>query len=74
MNWESSDAIPMPDEGILRDFDLCTKYGPCCTLLRKERWDRAKRLGLEPPLEVIQFIDKSGNSQSVLDIHLKQVS
>ena len=74
LNWDSSDASPMPDEGILRDFDLDTKYGPCCTLTRRERWQRASLLGLHPPLHVLDLIEKSRNNTSVLDLHMKQVS
>jgi hypothetical protein len=74
MDWESSDANPMPDEGILRDFDLNTKYGPCCSLTREERWARAAYLGLNPPTEILQIIRNTNHNTSVIDVHMKQVS
>jgi len=74
MTWETSDASPMPDEGILRDFDLETKYGPCCTLSREERWIRAHELGLNPPRYILDVIHKINQNTSVLDVHMKQVS
>ena len=74
MTWDSTDAKPMPDEGILRDFDLNPRYGPCCTLTRRERFERAQRLGLSPPSRIAQLIDSTGNTESVLDVHLRQIS
>ena len=74
MSWDSSDASPMPDEGLLRDFDLDTKYGPCCSLTRAERWHRAAGLGLEPPSYILELVEKSKHNTSVLDVHMKQVS
>jgi hypothetical protein len=74
MGWDSSDAIPMPDEGILRDFDLNPKFGPCCTLSRKDRWDRAFILGLHPPTRLLSLLESTKNSESVLDCHLRQIS
>lgn len=74
LNWDSSDAVPLPDEGILRDFDLNLKFGPCCTISRTDRFHRAHRLGLNPPQEVIAIIEKTGNKESVLDFHLRQIA
>jgi hypothetical protein len=74
MSWDSTDAKPMPDEGILRDFDLNPRYGPCCTLNRRERFDRALSLGLSPPVSVERLIESTGNPESVLDVHLRQIS
>lgn len=37
---------------LLRQFDLNTSYGPCAGVSRLDRWNRAKRLGQEPPEEV----------------------
>ncbi|KAL7414483.1 DNA polymerase delta, subunit 4-domain-containing protein [Mrakia frigida] len=34
---------------ILRIFDLDFRFGPCTSLSRIDRWNRADRLGLEPP-------------------------
>lgn len=74
VTWESGDASPMPDEGILRDFDLDPRYGPCCTISRKDRWLRASGLGLNPPPNILDFIDITNQNESVLDCHLRQIS
>lgn len=37
---------------ILRVFDLTSKYGPCVGVTRLQRWERAKKWGLNPPDEV----------------------
>lgn len=70
----SSDAELMLGERILRDFDLELTYGPCCIVSRRERYDRALRLGLCPPSEIVSLIEKTGNNESVLDVHMRQVS
>ncbi|KAK9461553.1 DNA polymerase delta, subunit 4-domain-containing protein [Lipomyces oligophaga] len=36
-------------EQILKIFDLTEKYGPASGTTRLERWQRAKRLGFQPP-------------------------
>ena len=43
----------VPD--ILRVFDLSSKYGPCVGITRLQRWERAKKWGLNPPEEVRFF-------------------
>lgn len=48
------------DEQILRAFDLTSKYGPCTGMTRMERWERAVKLGLEPPMEVPLILNKYG--------------
>ncbi|XXG75480.1 hypothetical protein AAC387_Pa08g0036 [Persea americana] len=40
------------NEEVLRQFDLNMNYGPCLGLSRLERWERANKLGLNPPEEV----------------------
>ena len=40
----------------LRQFDLDLKYGPCLGILRIERWNRAVRLGLEPPKTIQKLL------------------
>mmetsp|Transcript_29927 Transcript_29927/g.51181 ORF Transcript_29927/g.51181 Transcript_29927/m.51181 type:complete len:148 (-) Transcript_29927:159-602(-) len=51
-------ALPLTDEEarVLRDFDLDMRYGPCVGPTRLERWQRAKRLGLEPPTAVSDLL------------------
>lgn len=49
-------------ERVLRAFDFSTKFGPCVGLTRLQRWERAARLQLDPPVEVKQLLDKYGSS------------
>ncbi|KAI8468205.1 MAG: DNA polymerase delta subunit 4-like protein [Monoraphidium minutum] len=48
------------EEALLRTFDLTSKYGPCTGMSRLERWQRAARLGLEPPAEVGRVLEAAG--------------
>ncbi|KAG8522697.1 DNA polymerase delta subunit 4, partial [Galemys pyrenaicus] len=41
---------------LLRQFDLARQYGPCTGITRLQRWHRAQKMGLEPPLEVRQLL------------------
>ena len=43
-------------ERELRNFDISTRFGPCISLSRKERFERAKRLGLNPPERISQIL------------------
>lgn len=45
---------------ILRVFDLTAKYGPCAGMTRLERWNRAKRWGLDPPEDVSAGYGRAG--------------
>lgn len=73
MSWDDSDATPKPEECILRDFDLNLKFGPCCEISRSARWERAKRLGLCPPEEIVSLIETTKHDVCVLDVHMHQV-
>lgn len=42
--------------GELLQFDLNTKYGPVSGLSRMQRWQRAKSLFLEPPVEIEEYL------------------
>ena len=44
-------------ESELRAFDICTRYGPCSSLTRLQRFERAKRLGLNPPERVGKMLE-----------------
>ncbi|WVW79764.1 hypothetical protein I302_101734 [Kwoniella bestiolae CBS 10118] len=37
---------------VLRVFDLTSSYGPCVGITRLQRWERAKKWGLNPPDEI----------------------
>ncbi|GAB2293317.1 hypothetical protein Dimus_027519 [Dionaea muscipula] len=39
-------------ELFLRQFDMNMAYGPCIGINRLTRWERAHRMGLNPPREV----------------------
>ncbi|XP_071441804.1 DNA polymerase delta subunit 4-like [Hetaerina americana] len=47
-----------PDLALLRQFDLSWEYGPCINSTRLERWDRANKLGLNPPKTIREIILK----------------
>ncbi|KAF5450575.1 hypothetical protein F2P56_030910 [Juglans regia] len=43
-------------EEVLRQFDLNMAYGPCLGMTRQARWERARRLGLNPPDEIERLL------------------
>ncbi|KAL2175383.1 DNA polymerase delta, subunit 4-domain-containing protein [Thermothelomyces heterothallicus CBS 202.75] len=45
-------------EKVLRYFDVSSQYGPCVGITRLKRWQRAQRLGLNPPIEVLAVLLK----------------
>ncbi|KAF4357148.1 hypothetical protein G4B88_017325 [Cannabis sativa] len=45
------------DEEVLRQFDLDMAFGPCSGMTRMARWERASRLGLNPPKELEQLLN-----------------
>ncbi|KAI8139399.1 DNA polymerase delta, subunit 4-domain-containing protein [Fennellomyces sp. T-0311] len=47
---------------LLRKFDLDYKFGPCVGLTRIERWNRAQKLGLEPPQSVKDVLDNTNEA------------
>lgn len=44
-------------ETELRSFDICTRYGPCMSLTRIQRFERAKRFGLNPPDRIKKILE-----------------
>uniref|UniRef100_A0A674JQS2 DNA polymerase delta 4, accessory subunit n=1 Tax=Terrapene triunguis TaxID=2587831 RepID=A0A674JQS2_9SAUR len=57
--WCRSQMMPPPGGSLhlaqlemLKQFDLSWEYGPCTGITRLQRWERAKSLGLSPPLTV----------------------
>ncbi|KAL6908339.1 DNA polymerase delta, subunit 4 domain-containing protein [Trichoderma evansii] len=52
-------------EKVLRYFDVSSQYGPCIGTTRLKRWQRAERLGLNPPIEVLAVLVKEENKDDV---------
>lgn len=52
----ADDAREMVD-AALRAFDLSSDFGPCAGYTRLQRWNRAERLGLNPPQAVKQLLE-----------------
>ncbi|RDW75077.1 hypothetical protein BP6252_06219 [Coleophoma cylindrospora] len=53
------------EEKILRLFDMSSQYGPCIGIARMKRWNRAYKLGLQPPIEVLAVLlkeEEKGNN------------
>ena len=50
-------------EAMLRQFDMNMAYGPCAGMTRTARWERAQKLGLNPPQEIEKLL-KSGKVQN----------
>jgi len=44
------------EERILIAFDMDYTYGPCVGLTRLQRWNRASKLGLQPPVQVKELL------------------
>ncbi|KAK0670005.1 DNA polymerase delta, subunit 4-domain-containing protein [Cercophora samala] len=58
-------------EKVLRYWDVSSQFGPCVGITRLKRWQRAERLGLNPPLEVLAVIVKEGRGEE--RAHLDQL-
>ncbi|EEF38401.1 DNA polymerase delta subunit 4 [Ricinus communis] len=56
------------NEEVLRQFDMNMAYGPCLGMTRVGRWERAQRLGLNPPKQIEDLL-KGGkvNSECLWD-------
>ncbi|XP_034623624.1 DNA polymerase delta subunit 4 isoform X1 [Trachemys scripta elegans] len=68
------EVVPVPDDAppggslhpapleMLKQFDLSWEYGPCTGITRLQRWERAKSLGLSPPLTVREtLLEREGD-------------
>lgn len=44
------------NEEVLRQFDMNMVYGPCLGMNRLDRWERAKKLGMNPPADVERLL------------------
>ncbi|KAK2062112.1 hypothetical protein LY76DRAFT_589854 [Colletotrichum caudatum] len=60
-------------EKVLRYFDVSSQYGPCIGLQRMKRWQRAERLGLNPPIEVLAVLLKEQNGNSLERAHMDEL-
>ena len=43
LSWEEAEAR-------LREWDMSSRFGPCMSMTRLERWNRASKLELDPPV------------------------
>ena len=50
---------------LRREFDLENKFGPVTGMTRMERWERAQRMGLDPPSWVRDEIAQQGLTSAV---------
>ncbi|TAQ89341.1 hypothetical protein B7494_g2310 [Chlorociboria aeruginascens] len=54
------------EEKICREWDLSSQFGPSIGMTRLKRWNRAHKLGLQPPIEVLAVLlreEKKGNAK-----------
>ncbi|KAK4457790.1 DNA polymerase delta subunit 4 [Cladorrhinum samala] len=63
-------------EKVLRYFDVSSQYGPCIGITRLKRWQRANRLGLHPPIEVLAVLlkeEEKGNEKRFEKAHMDEL-
>lgn len=62
-------------EKVLRYFDVSSQYGPCIGTTRLKRWQRAERLGLNPPIEVLAVLvkEENRNNDEVETAHMDRI-
>lgn len=46
-----------PIHTIMRNFDLTPKFGPCVGISRLDRYRRAEKMGMKPPVEVLRILE-----------------
>ena len=51
---------------MLRQFDMNMAYGPCVGMTRVDRWERALRLGMNPPTEIERLLKTEKVQQDCL--------
>ncbi|ESQ35883.1 hypothetical protein EUTSA_v10009118mg [Eutrema salsugineum] len=54
------------EEEMLRQFDMNMAYGPCLGMTRLDRWERALRLGMNPPSEIERLLKTEKVQQDCL--------
>ncbi|KPM44290.1 hypothetical protein AK830_g2251 [Neonectria ditissima] len=62
-------------EKVLRYFDVSSQYGPCIGLPRMKRWQRAERLGLNPPVEVLAVLlkEEAKGNKKIATAHMDEI-
>lgn len=57
--WNAKAPGEDDDEALecLREFDLDSRFGPCMGMTRIDRWERAEKLGLDPPPRVKTLLE-----------------
>lgn len=53
---------------VLKQFDMNMRYGPCVGIKRSQRWNRAKKFNLNPPLEVKSILDDNKFQKAIANI------
>ena len=49
LSWEDA-------ESRLREWDMNSRFGPCMSMTRLERWKRAEKLDIDPPIFIYNVI------------------
>ncbi|KAI0452608.1 DNA polymerase delta, subunit 4-domain-containing protein [Xylaria acuta] len=62
-------------EKILRYWDVSSQYGPCVGINRLKRWQRADRLGLNPPVEVLAVLmqEEAKDTKGIERAHMDDI-
>ncbi|KAK4150302.1 DNA polymerase delta, subunit 4-domain-containing protein [Chaetomidium leptoderma] len=62
-------------EKVLRYFDVSSQYGPCIGMKRIKRWQRAQRLGLNPPVEVLAVLlkEEAAGNKGIETAHMDEL-
>lgn len=62
---EKTSNISDEDLQFLKQFDLDMTFGPCTGITRRERYERAIRHELDPPVRVLELIERFPNDREV---------
>ncbi|KAI0402344.1 DNA polymerase delta, subunit 4-domain-containing protein [Xylaria palmicola] len=62
-------------EKILRYWDVSSQYGPCVGINRIKRWQRADKLGLNPPIEVLAVLlrEETKGTEGIERAHMDDI-
>lgn len=53
-------------EETLRQFDMDMRYGPCIGMSRIQRWERAHKMGIHPPIQVREILERLSGAPACL--------